>query len=58
MFDMEFEKEINKWANVNVEGSEREDGGSNELQGKFTSDEVRECVAKLKTERQWGQTKL
>ena len=31
-FDTEFEKEINTWAEANVEASKREDSGSKELQ--------------------------
>ena len=41
---MEFEKEINKWANTKVEESKREDSGSNELQREFTSDEVKDAI--------------
>ena len=47
-FDTELEIEINKSANAKVEESKREDSSCNELQREFTSDEVKECVAKLK----------
>ena len=46
--DTEFEKEINAWAEANVEASKREDSSSIALQREFTRDEVKECIAKLK----------
>ena len=53
-FDAEFEKEINAWAEVNVDASKREDSGSIELQREFTRDEVKKCVAKLKNRKADG----
>ena len=35
-FGEAFEKEINAWEEVNVDASEREDGGSEGIQGEFT----------------------
>ena len=48
-FDMEFEKEVNKWAYANVEESKREDNGSNE---------VKECVAKFKNRKAAGADEI
>ena len=56
-YDTEFEKEINTWAEANVEASKREDSGYKELQREFTRVEVEECVAKLKNRKAAGQTK-
>ena len=49
--DAEFGKEINAWAEVDVEASKREDSSSIGLQREFTRDEVKECVAKLKNRK-------
>ena len=46
-FDTEFEKEIDAWVEANVDGSEREDGGSEGLQREFTREGLQKCVAKL-----------
>ena len=37
-FDVEFEKEINAWAEANVEASKREDSSSKELLRELTRD--------------------
>ena len=42
--DAEFEKEINAWAEANVDASGREDSGSEGLQREFTREEVNKCV--------------
>ena len=46
-FGAEFEKEIDAWVEANVDGSEREDGGSEGLQREFTREGLQKCVAKL-----------
>ena len=55
-FDAEFEREINAWAEVDVEASKPEDSSSIGLQREFTRDEVEECVAKLKNRKAAGET--
>ena len=47
--DAEFGKETNTWAGANVDASEREDSGSEGSQRGFTREEVKKCVAKLKS---------
>ena len=55
---MEFAKGINKWANAKEEESKRDNSGSNELQREFASDEVKECVAKLKHRKAAGADEI
>ena len=50
-FDAESEKEMNAWAEANVDASEREDSGSEGLQGEFTWEEVKKGVAKLENRK-------
>ena len=47
-------KQINAWADANIEASKREDSSSIELQREFTRDEVKGCVAKLKNRKATG----
>ena len=53
-FDSEFEKEINSWAEENVERSRRERSDIDGLQGEFTREEVEDCVAKLRNRKAAG----
>ncbi|MEP5533686.1 hypothetical protein [Ekhidna sp.] len=53
-FDAEFEKEINAWAEANVDISETEDSDSEGFQREFTREEVNKCVAKLKNRKAAG----
>ena len=46
-FDAEFEGKINPWAEASVGASEREDRGSDGLQGECTREETNKCVAEL-----------
>ena len=43
-----FEKEINAWAEANVDASKQEECRSKELQRESTKEEAKECVVKLK----------
>ena len=43
MFDAEFQKEINAWAEANVGAPEKEDRGSDGPQREFTGEEVKMC---------------
>ena len=56
-FDAEFEKEIDAWVEANVDASEKEDSGSEELQREFTREEIKQCVAKLENRMAAAQTK-
>ena len=56
-FDTEFEKEIDAWVEANVDASEKEDCGSEELQREFTREEIKQCVAKLENRMAAAQTK-
>ena len=57
-FDAEFEKELNAWAEANVDASEREDSGSEGLQREFTREEVKKCVAKLNNRKAAGADQI
>ena len=57
-FDAGFEREINAWAEANVDASEREDSGSEGLQREFTREEVKKCVAKLKNRKAGGANQI
>ena len=56
-YDTESGKEINARAEANVEASKRKDSGSKEMQREFTADEIKECVAKLKSRKAAGAEK-
>ena len=43
-FDAEFEREINAWAEANVDASKREDSGSEGLEREFTREQVNKCI--------------
>ena len=58
MFDAEFEKEINAWAEANVGASKREDRDSNGLQGELTREEVKKYVATLNNRKAAGAEKI
>ena len=57
-FDAESEKEMNAWAEANVDASEREDSGSGGLRREFTREEVNKCVAKLKNRTAAGADQI
>ena len=42
---------------ANVDASEKEDSGSEELQREFTREEIKQCVAKLENRMAAAQTK-
>ena len=48
----------NAWAEANVDASEREDSGSEGLQGEFTREEVNKCVAKLENRKAAGADQI
>ena len=56
--DVEFEKEINPWAEANVGASERKDGGSEVLQRELTREEVNKCIAKLENRKSAGADQI
>lgn len=56
--DAELEKEITAWAEANGDAPGREESGSEGLQGAFTIEEVRKCVAKLENRTAAGADQI
>ena len=57
-YDTEFEKEIDAWAEANVDASEREDNGSGGLEGEFTKERLKKRVAKLMNRKAAGAEQI